>query len=65
MRGPAWVSDEFILALDVYFVLDHKDIRSSNPLIIELSELLRSLPIHTYRPDEEKFRNPTGVEMNY
>jgi 5-methylcytosine-specific restriction protein A len=31
--------------------------------VIELSELLKALPIHAHRPDAEKFRNPNGVSM--
>lgn len=63
MRNPAWTVDELILALDVYFTLEHKDITVSNPAVIELSELLRSLPVHRIRPDEDRFRNPNGVSM--
>lgn len=63
MEGPRWVRDELILALDVYFELDQKHMTQNNPLIVELSDLLRSLPIHKYRPDEDKFRNPSGVSM--
>lgn len=63
MRNPKWTVDELILALDVYFMLEPKDIVPSNPAIIELSELLRSLPIHKVRPDEERFRNANGVTM--
>jgi 5-methylcytosine-specific restriction protein A len=34
-----------------------------HPLVIELSEILNQLPIHTHRPDEERFRNPNGVAL--
>ncbi len=34
-----------------------------DPDVIELSQLLNDLPIHTVRPDEERFRNPNGVAM--
>lgn len=33
----------------------------SHPKVIELSNLLNALPIHTDRPDNKKFRNPNGV----
>src|ERR1039458_2470519 len=60
-RNPDWAEDELILALDLYLrdgALDDRDTR-----IIELSELLNSLPIHTTRPDVERFRNPNGVAL--
>lgn len=63
MRNPNWTVDELILALDLYFTLKSKDLVPTNPAIIELSELLRSLPIHKNKPNDEKFRNPNGVTM--
>lgn len=33
------------------------------PEVIELSALPNALPIHTTRPDAEKFRNPNGVAL--
>lgn len=63
MRNPAWTRDELILALSLYFKLDHSDISSSNPRIIHLSEILNRLPIHHDRPNQAVFRNPNGVAM--
>lgn len=60
-RNPDWADDELILALDLYRrqgLLDDRD-----PRVIDLSELLNSLPIHTTRPDIERFRNPNGVAL--
>jgi len=60
-RNPDWAEDELILALDLYLrdgSIDDRDTR-----VIELSELLNSLPIHTTRPDVERFRNPNGVAL--
>jgi 5-methylcytosine-specific restriction protein A len=60
-RNPNWAQDELILALDLYFregLLDDTD-----PFVVELSELLNRLPIHTVRPDVERFRNPNGVAL--
>jgi 5-methylcytosine-specific restriction enzyme A len=60
-RNPTWAYDELIVALDLYLrdgLLDDTDAR-----VIELSEVLNALPIHTVRPDEERFRNPNGVAM--
>ncbi len=63
MRNPKWERDEVILALNLYFDENRGTIESNNPKIIELSELLNKLPIHSNRPDEEKFRNPNGVTL--
>ncbi len=63
MRNPKWERDEVILALNLYFDENRGTIESNNPKIIELSELLNQLPIHSNRPDEEKFRNPNGVTL--
>lgn len=60
-RNPKWERDEVILALDLYFRLDKGNMSSNNPEIVELSDLLNKLPIHNYRPDIAKFRNPNGV----
>lgn len=60
-RNPDWADDELILALDLYLrngLLDDRD-----PRVVELSELLNSLPIHTTRPDVDRFRNPNGVAL--
>lgn len=63
LRNPAWVRDELILALDLYFQfvprIPHKDQRE----VVELSDLLRSLPIHSVRHWRSNFRNPAGVAM--
>ena len=63
MRNPKWHRDEIILALDLYYDLESGQMNSSNDKVIELSELLNKLPIHGYRPNQEKFRNPNGVNL--
>ena len=35
----------------------------TDPKVIELSELLNRLPIHSNRPDGARFRNPNGVAL--
>lgn len=62
-RNPKWRRDEIILALDLYFNLDRKDISPNNPKVIELSKLLNKLPIHNRSVLTEKFRNPNGVSL--
>jgi 5-methylcytosine-specific restriction protein A len=60
-RNPTWSPEELILALDLYLregVLDH-----SHNLVVELSEALNKLPIHSDRPDAARFRNPNGVAL--
>ncbi len=60
-RNPKWADPELILALDLYLregLLDDKD-----PEVVELSQLLNRLPIHTDRPDAAHFRNENGVAL--
>lgn len=62
MRQPKWTIDEVILAVNTYFEIgDVRKITLDNPLVIELSELLRSLPIHKNK--DSIFRNVAGVRM--
>jgi len=63
MRNPKWHRDEVILLLDLYFDKNLGATSSNNPKIIALSEFLNRLPIHTHKPDPQKFRNPNGVVM--
>ncbi len=46
-------------------LLEHppSQISQSHPDVIALSDVLNSLPLHSDRPDEERFRNPSGVYM--
>jgi len=62
-RNPVWAADELILALDLY--LSHRPHLpdAGDPGVIQLSNVLNALPIHTVRPDLERFRNPNGVAM--
>jgi len=63
MKNPKWHRDEIILALDLYFSQDRGPIDVRNAKIISLSQTLNALPLYTYRPDQEKFRNPNGVAL--
>jgi 5-methylcytosine-specific restriction protein A len=60
-RKPTWVRDELILALDLYRRLGALD--DSHPDVIELSNLLNGLPIHTDWRYNVDFRNANGVSM--
>ena len=64
-RNPNWTRDELILALDLYFRMKSNRMVKNDARIIELSELLRALPIHSDLdiPEKDKFRNPNGVSM--
>jgi 5-methylcytosine-specific restriction enzyme A len=60
-RNPDWVVDELILVLDLY--LEYGQLDDTDPTVIEASEILNRLPIHSSRPDLERFRNPNGVAL--
>jgi hypothetical protein len=49
------------LALDLYRRYGIAD--DHHPEVVQLSDLLNRLPIHTSRPVEEKFRNANGVAL--
>jgi len=63
MKNPKWHRDEIILALDLYFSQDRGPIDFKNPNIVNLSQTLNALPLFSFRPDQEKFRNPNGVAL--
>jgi 5-methylcytosine-specific restriction enzyme A len=60
-RNPTWARDELILALDLYF--DAGMLDDTDPRVTELSDLLNRLPIHSVRPDRDRFRNPNAVSL--
>src|SRR5450755_4052179 len=62
-NNPDWTTDELMLALDVYLRQRGHIPSPRDSEILELSDLLNRLPIHTVRPDLEKFRNPNGVVL--
>lgn len=64
MRNPKWHREEIILTLDLYFKISKGQIHSSNPKVIELSNLLNKLPIYPTSTEKNiKFRNPNGVSL--
>ncbi|HCG8133058.1 TPA: HNH endonuclease [Vibrio parahaemolyticus] len=63
MRAPNWTKDELILALDLYFRQPDAIGNAKHEKVIELSELLNSLPIHNGGVKQQKFRNPNGIGM--
>lgn len=62
-NNPNWTRDELMLALDVYLRQRGHIPSPHDEQILDLSDLLNRLPIHTVRPDLEKFRNPNGVVL--
>lgn len=58
----SWVEDAAMLALDLYIREGALD--DTHPDVVELSVLLRSLPIHPMEiRSQAKFRNPNGVSL--
>jgi 5-methylcytosine-specific restriction enzyme A len=58
---PNWVRDEVILALDLYLRRRTRLPGKQNPEVVELSALLRRLPVHSGRVMAANFRNPESV----
>jgi 5-methylcytosine-specific restriction protein A len=62
MRIPAWTEDELVLAGALVVKNGWRELRTNDREVQELSELIRSLPIHT--PEERAlsgFRSPDSV----
>ncbi|MBM7814871.1 HNH endonuclease [Saccharothrix algeriensis] len=60
-RDPAWAWDELVLACDLVARNGWHELPSENPLVVELSEVLRSLPVHPTAVRGPKFRSPSSV----
>ncbi|MFE6712915.1 HNH endonuclease [Streptomyces sp. NPDC057695] len=60
-RSPDWTRDEIILACDLSAANGWKRLEYDDPRVIELSELLQTMPIHPEELRNELFRNPNGV----
>jgi 5-methylcytosine-specific restriction protein A len=56
-----WTREELLLALDLYLRTRPRPPRERNPEVIELSEVLRALPIHPVEGREPQFRSPRSV----
>ncbi|MFE9772954.1 HNH endonuclease [Streptomyces sp. NPDC005931] len=62
MRIPAWAEDELVLAGALVVKNGWRELRTKDPAVHELSELLRSLPIH--EPEARAlpaFRSPDSI----
>jgi len=56
-----WTRDEVILGLDVLFSTGGKNLSQESEAIVELSDLLNSLPLIPPSERGETFRNPAGI----
>lgn len=67
MKMPSWTREELILALQLYCKHDLNWLNKSsedNVEIIQLSNIIRSLPIHSNNyKDNQSFRSPSSVHM--
>lgn len=63
IRSPDWDTDELILALDVYLRVPRARNAKRDPALQDLSETLRSLPLHPDRPDPSRFRSLNAVYL--
>ncbi|RRQ79552.1 HNH endonuclease [Streptomyces griseofuscus] len=62
MRTPAWTEDELVLAGALVVKNGWRELRTGDPEVHELSELLRSLPIHSAEALAlPGFRSPDSV----
>ncbi len=62
-RHYAWLRDELILTLDFYFQNQISQLSPQHPKIVELSELIRELPLHPDRFSDLNFRTPESVYL--
>lgn len=68
-RPPPWAWDELVLACDLVvkngeqsdLAIEWRALTADDPRAVELSGLLRRLPIHPRSMRGDKFRNPNGV----
>jgi len=62
ISNPDWVWDEIVLACDLVVNDDGwRELRTGDPRVAELSDLLRQLPIHPVESRESNFRSPDAV----
>ncbi|MBX3738972.1 MAG: HNH endonuclease [Candidatus Didemnitutus sp.] len=62
MREPTWNRDELVLVLDLYFRTERPRLNQRNPQVVEMSALLRSLPIHPAEARTIAFRSAMSVK---
>ena len=62
-KFPPWTTDELLLALDLYWREPKARSNRQHASIVDLSEVLRRLPLFPGLADHPRFRNPGGVYM--
>jgi len=60
--GRSWERDELILGLDLYFRVGAR-VPSDDPAVVEISHLLRGLPLNQGNPRSQTFRSPDSVHL--
>lgn len=60
-RSPKWAWDELVLACDLLARSGWHELSDTDPQVIELSELLRALPIYPADQRGTTFRSPASV----
>lgn len=61
MPNVSFTRDEVILALDTFYKAKEEKLSPKTASIMELSQLLRRLPIHSNSKRPENFRNSAGI----
>ncbi len=62
-RDFNWARDELILACDLMCDNDWKAVRAHDPRAVELSELLRRMPLHPVELRKPDFRSPNSIQQ--
>lgn len=60
-QNPDWTREQLILALDLYFRLDPKEVSPRNTEVKELSDFLRKVPFHLNPPNPGSYRSLSSV----
>ena len=58
-----WTRDEIILATDLYLRVDRRVPDSTDPLVIEIAEIINNLPLDPVREPNQPRRTPNAIEM--
>ncbi|MER7954509.1 HNH endonuclease [Streptomyces sp. NPDC096030] len=61
MPRISWVRDELLLACSLVAGNGWQELRQGDPRVLELSDLLRSLPLHGDASVDPRFRSPNSV----
>jgi 5-methylcytosine-specific restriction enzyme A len=62
LRNINWVRDELILVCSLVVQNEWNGVRQTDPRAVELSDLLRRMPLHDPALRDETFRSPSSVQ---